>query len=158
MPRKFSKEAQIAGGKIQGVKSRDSKTGIHGLSEAERRENSRKGGLVTGPILGKRNVESGQLERIRNSPEAVAGRLAWARSSENKKRCAEMGRLQGANVDWEKVRTTKSCKKGQEAGGDKSRHVRWHLNRRVFNLGCSFCLEAIARKENWGIPILDEES
>jgi hypothetical protein len=68
-----------------------------------------------------------------------------------------MGRLQGPNVDWEKVRTTESCKKGQEAGGDKSRHVRWHVNRRVFNLACEFCLEAIARKENWGITVYEPE-
>jgi hypothetical protein len=151
MAGKFTKEAQIAGGKIQGARSRDAKTGIHGLSEAERLENCRKGGLVQGPIQGKKLVESGHLERIRNLPQT---KIALRRVG-----LAAVKRIydSGYRGDPTGIATTESRKKGAEIGGPIGRHVRWHVNRGMFNLKCDHCLAALQRKENWGIEIQEPE-
>ena len=65
---KFTKDDQVAGGKIQGVRSRDSKTGFFAITPGspEDIENRRKGGITQGNIQGRKNVESGELDRIRS--------------------------------------------------------------------------------------------
>ena len=145
MPHKFTLEQLRAGGAIAGKKSFEAKTGIHGLSEAERLGNSRKGGLITGPKLGAANLASGQWDKIRNSEAAVESRLEWARSDENKKRCSEMGKKQAPNVDWSRVKTPESLRLGQARGGLASRHTRHHFNRKLFNPACPLCVAAKER-------------
>ena len=147
----FTKKAQIAGGKIQGARSRDAKTGIHGLSEAERLENCRKGGLVQGPIQGKKGVESGHLERIRNLPQT---KIAQRRAG-----LAAVKRIydSGYRGDPTGIATTASRKKGAEIGGPIGRHVRWHVNRGIFNLACELCLVAIEKHESWGFVVQEPE-
>jgi hypothetical protein len=147
----FTKAAQIAGGKIQGARSRDAKTGIHGLSEAERLANCRKGGLVQGPIQGKKLVESGHLERIRNLPQT---KIAQRRVG-----LAAVKRIydSGYRGDPTGIATKESRKKGAEIGGPRGRHVRWHVNRGIFNLACELCLAAIEKHESWGFAVQEPE-
>ena len=156
----FTKDDQVAGGKIQGVRSRDAKTGIHSIppDSPEHKENSWKGGITQGNIQGVKNRDSGQIEQMSALPQSVKARLTWATSEENKEACRKMGSLQGIKVDWARVKTKQSCQKGAEIGGPRGRHVRWHVNRHVFNMSCDLCLEAIARKENWGIEVFEPEN
>jgi hypothetical protein len=151
MRHQFTKAEQISGGAIVGRKTATLKLGIHGLSPEQRRENSIRGGRIQGVIQGRKNVLSGQMEQMRIASEPQ--RLVWARSSKNRNRLRELGLIQGPKVDFDKIKTPESLRLGQANGGDKSRHFRWHVNRNIFNFKCGYCLAAIERKENWGIPV-----
>jgi hypothetical protein len=150
MRHQFSKAESRLGGKIAGTKTAELKVGIHGIPPKQHRENSARGGLTQGPIQGRRNVESGQLDRIRELPQTKQ-----AQSLVGKRNGRALGLKYGPLVDMDKVRTTEGCRKGQIVGGPLSRHSRWHVNRNIFNFKCEYCLVEIERKENWGIPVMD---
>lgn len=152
MPREFTKQAQIAGGRKQGTISKVKKLGIFSLTPEQRHEASVAGGKTQGPITGRSNVLSGQLDRIRALPQTKA-----AQSAAGKIAGKVTGLKYGPLVNMDLVRTKEGCRKGQLLGGPKSRHVRWHVNRQKFNPVCEFCLAAIERKENWGVPVSDHE-
>jgi hypothetical protein len=153
---RFTRADAAAGGRVAGAKTLAEGTGIHGQTPEQRRDASVKGGLTQGPIQGKKNAEpGGQLDETRALPQSVKARLEWATSAENRNNARQMGRLQGPTVDFSKIKTAASLSLG--GVNSTGRHVRWHVNRRIFNLACPFCLEAIARKENWGIPVEDPQ-
>jgi hypothetical protein len=145
----FDHEAAVLAGRLNGEKTKRLGLGIHGQTPEQRHAASVAGGKTQGRIQGPANVASGQWEKIRTSPESVEGRLAWARSEENKKRCAEMGRLQGPRVDWSRVRTLESCKLGAKIGGPIGRHNRHHVNRKLLNPLCPLCVASRDRGETW---------
>jgi hypothetical protein len=113
--------------------------------------------IAGGRIQGVRNRDA-KLGFFAQTPDSVEARLAYARSPEHRERVRLLGKKFGPDADMDKVRTIAGCKKGAAVGGPIGRHVRWHVNRRVFNLACKFCLEAIARKENWGIEVFEPEN
>jgi hypothetical protein len=150
MRHQFSKAESRLGGKIAGSRSAELKLGIHAISPEQRRENSSRGGLTQGPIQGRQNVESGQLDRIRELP-----RTKEAQSRVGRRTGRALGLKYGPLADMNAIKTPESLSLGQKNGGPKSRHVRWHVNRKIFNFKCEYCLAAIERKENWGIPVMD---
>jgi hypothetical protein len=93
MRHQFTKAEQIAGGKISGTNTSELNVGIHGIPPKQHRENSIRGGRVQGVIQGRKNILSGQMERMRLESEPA--RLAWARSQENRNRVREMGKRIG---------------------------------------------------------------
>lgn len=144
MRHKFSKEEQIVGGKISGTRSAELKIGIHAISPKQHRENSARGGRKQGPIQGRQNVATGQLDRIRNLPQTKA-----AQSAAGKITGKRMGLIQGPLNDMDKIRTVEGCKKGAVIGGPIGRHVRHHINRgRKFwkPEWCVYCAEAIQKE------------
>jgi hypothetical protein len=50
------------------------------------------------------------------------------------------GRIAVESGHLARIKTKETSQKGQQMGGDKSRHVRWHINRGIIKLGCVFCI------------------
>ena len=151
MPRHvFSKEETQQGGKIQGVRSRDAKLGFFAITPGspEDIENRRKGGVTQGNIQGNKNLESGELDRIRLLPQTKE-----AQSRAGKTIGTMYGKIYGPLADMDKVRTTAGCKLGQKRGGLASRHQRHHFNRKLFNPQCSMCRDAKTRGEHFWTAI-----
>jgi hypothetical protein len=144
----FSLAETQAGGRLSGAKSKKLRLGLFSLTLEQRRDNSSRGGRTQGPIQGRQNVETGQLDRIRELPQTKL-----AQSVAGKINGKATGLKYGPLVDMDKVRTLEGCQKGQLIGGPKSRHVRWHVKRKLFNLACEYCLAAIERKESWGVIV-----
>src|ERR1700730_5734168 len=142
MRHKFTPEQIRQGGRAAGKITFERKTGIHGASPEQRQQNSSLGGKIQGPITGAANVASGQIERIRIESEEA--RLAWARSEQNRSAARAMGKKYGKLNSLSEFRTAETCKLGAKIGGPRGRHVRHHLNRRLFNPLCPLCQEAKA--------------
>ena len=136
---RFSHADSVSGGRTAGAKSFSAKTGLFGMTPELRREASSRGGVTQGNIQGPKNRDSGQLERIRIESEPA--RLRWARSDENREAARKMGL---ARTGISHFPTIEICRLGQKRGGQKSRHVRHHLNRKLFNPLCPLCQEAKA--------------
>jgi hypothetical protein len=83
-----------------------------------------------------------------------AGRLEWARSSENRAGAREMGKTFGLK-NMDAIRTKESCSKGQATGGQRSRCQRWHNNRGYYSLNCEICLDDLSKL--WGFEVRDPE-
>jgi hypothetical protein len=148
----FKLEDTRRGGVAAGRITFKRKTGIHSLSitPEQRRENSSRGGITQGNIQGKRNVDSGQMDRMRQLPQTKA-----AQSLVGKKFGRALGLKYGKLQDMSAIKTPESCKLGQANGGDKSRHVRWHTNREIKKFKCTLCLAEMQKKE--GLEIVVQE-
>jgi len=133
----FSPEETRAAGRISGRRSRENKTGMFSLSPEQRRQNSSLGGKIQGPITGAANVASGQLDRIRELPQTKA-----AQSAVGKRTGRALGLKYGPLSDMSRIKTPDSLKLGGQ--NSTGRHVRHHVNRRLFNPLCSLCMEAKA--------------
>jgi len=146
MPRKFTLEQSRAGGRAQGPISKTKGLGIFSIKPGspEHIENCRKGGITQGNIQGKKNVESGELDRIRNLPQTKA-----AQSRVGKITGKIYGQIYGPLNDMSKIKTPESLRLGQIRGGLLSRHTRHHVNRKLFNPACPLCAASKERGESW---------
>jgi hypothetical protein len=96
-------------------------------------------GPKTGPLLGRKNVESGQIQAL-GRRNVESGHLDRIRSFEAQSRG---GRKRGPILARENVASGFASALGRrnaESGVlDKARHTRWHVNRGISSPSCSLC-------------------
>ena len=95
------------------------------------RETGRKCGLA---LLAEKRGLFGMSEEAKAAAQQLGGK--------------EAGKIIGERYlslpGFNRIRTLESCQRGQQNGGDKSRHIRWHVNRNIVKVDCNFCTELAA--------------
>ena len=102
-------------------------------------EGSRKAGLIVGPILGRKNVESGWIQALGNEWGNKAVQLQTGIHAPNYDHSA------AARIGMEKRVGVFSLTSEQLSNNArKGRHKQWHTNRGIVSPTCKFCSVAIS--------------
>src|ERR1700674_759292 len=101
--------------------------------QASRAETGRKCCLA---FLAEKRGLFGMTEEAKTAAQSAGGKIAGKDIAER------YLSLPGFNH----IRTIESTQKGQQMGGDKSRHTRWHVNRNIVKVDCNFCVSEIVEK------------
>jgi hypothetical protein len=116
----FHEEVARIGGYTQGVINAQKGLGVCGRSPQQRIKDARKGNLAL----------SGA---VRAAGGRTAGRLTKAKG------IGIFGMTRDQRIEVARKGGSLGGALGQQRGGPKSRHVRWHSNRGIINPKCEFC-------------------
>lgn len=128
-----------------GIKNAQNKTGVCGQSKEKMSENGRKGGLISG----RKSVESGHIQalgtaqgrkNIKSGHIQALGKIQGRKNAESGF-MAEVGRIHG--VINGRIAGRKAVDSGLlESIRPLGSHTRWHVNRKILNPNCKFCVAA----------------